>query len=329
MSDKIPYVIGFDLGGTKILAALFDRRFRLLAEFKAKSKPHKGEQNFLRTLKNCFDELLHQSGVKRSEIAGIGVGCPGLIDEKRGVVLSSPNLAFMGNMRLGARIGRLCRLPVVLGNDVNIGLFGEHQFGAARGYSHVVGMFIGTGIGGALILNGELYGGATGGAGEIGHLQVDREGPRCGCGRQGCLEALCSRLSIATEAAALAARQVAPVLLSSAGTNILDIKSGQLAEAVRSGDRSILELLRRKSRVIGRVMADVVNLLSPELIVLGGGLVEALPRLIVKEATRSMRSQAMPGLVRHVKVAAARLGDHAIVMGAAKRALDKFSHDKR
>jgi glucokinase len=323
-NDKKRYVIGYDLGGTKILAVLYNRRFEPLGEIKEKSKPQKGEKHFLKTLKMCFEDLLKQGKIKRHEIAGIGVGCPGLIDEKRGLVLASPNLGFMANMPLSARIQRSCGAPVVLGNDVNIGLFGEHQFGAAKGYRHVVGIFIGTGIGGALIINGDLYAGASGGAGELGHVQIDREGPRCGCGRQGCFEALCSRLSIASEAGALAARQIAPTLRDLAGTDILDIKSGQLAEAVRAGDRAIVELIRRKSRVVGRVMADLVNILNPEMIVLGGGLVEALPRFIVKEATQSMRSQAMPGLVKNVKVAPARLGDHAIVMGAAKRAWDRF-----
>lgn len=324
MGHKKRYVIGCDMGGTKILAVLYDRQFRPLAEMKARSKPQKGDRYFFSTLKDTFDELLSQQNIKRSEVAGIGIGCPGVIDEKRGYVLSSPNLTFMNKMPLAAKIGRLSGLPVTLGNDVNVGLFGEHQFGAAKGYSHVIGIFIGTGIGGALILNGELYAGATGAAGEIGHVQVDREGARCGCGRLGCLEVLCSRLSIATEAAALAARQVAPALLESAGTDVLEIKSGQLADAIRSGDKSIVELLRRKSRIIGRTMADLVNILNPELFVLGGGLVEALPRLIVSEATEAMRAQAMPGLVKNVKVVPARLGDHAIAMGGAKRAWDRF-----
>ncbi len=324
MGNKKRYVIGCDLGGTKILAVLYDRAFRPLFEVKARSKPQKGERFFLNNLTETFEELLSHRGIRKAEVTGIGMGCPGLIDERRGRVISSPNLGFLKRFPLAAKITKRLGLPVVLGNDVNIGLFGEHQFGAAKGSNHVVGLFIGTGIGGALILNGQLYGGATGGAGEIGHVQIDRDGARCGCGRQGCFESLCSRLSIATEAAALAARQVAPVLLETAGTDILDIKSGQLAEALRAGDRGIYELLLRKSRVIGRVMADLVNILNPEMIVLGGGLIEAMPRLIVQEATRSMKAQAMPALARQVKVTAAKLGDYAIAMGAAKRAWDRF-----
>jgi glucokinase len=325
MSAKKPYIIGFDLGGTKILATLFDRRFRPLAEIKTRSKPQKGERYFMKALEDCFEELLHQSGVKRSAIVGIGVGSPGIIDERRGVVLDSPNLGFMKKYPLARQIQKNCGgLPVVLGNDVNIGLFGEHQFGAARGYSHVVGIFVGTGIGGALILNGQLYAGATGGAGEIGHMQVDPDGPLCGCGHYGCFEVLCSRLAVATEAAGLAARQKAPYLLQSVGTDPLDIKSGELAKAIRAGDRVILELIRRKSRQIGVVMANLVNVLNPELFVLGGGLVEALPSLIVRESAAAMAAQAMPALVSKVKVVPARLGDRAIVMGAAKRALDAF-----
>ncbi len=324
MAKKKRYVIGCDLGGTKILVNLYDRQFKSLSEVKTRSKPQKGERYFFTALKDAYDELLRQHDVKKSEVAGIGIGCPGLIDEKRGFVVSSPNLSFMSRMPLATKIERMYGLPVVLGNDVNVGLFGEHQFGAAKGFDHVIGIFIGTGIGGALILNGELYAGATGGAGEIGHVHMDRDGARCGCGRQGCFEALCSRLSIATESAGLAARQMAPDLLQSAGTDILDIKSSQLVDAIKAGDKVIGELMRRKSRLIGRVMADLVNVLNPELIVLGGGLVEAMPRLIVSESAQTMRSLAMPGLVKNVKVAAAKLGDYAIVMGGAKRAWDKF-----
>jgi glucokinase len=324
MKDKQKYVIGFDLGGTKVLAALFDRKFQIVAEIKEKSKPQKGEKYFMGTLQDCYEDLLHQTGVRRSEILGIGVGCPGLIDEAKGQVLASPNLAFMQRMSLAKEMSKKFGSRVVIGNDVNIGLFGEHQFGAARGYQNVVGIFVGTGIGGALILNGQLYAGSTGGAGEIGHIQVDPEGPLCGCGRYGCFEALCSRLSIANEAAALVARQKAPHLLESAGTDLLDIKSGQLAEAIRAGDRAIEELLRRKAHLMGRVMADVTHMLNPELFVLGGGLVEAIPSLIVKEATRALQENAMPVMAKHVRVVAAKLGDHAIVMGAAKRAYDTF-----
>jgi len=323
--DKKSYTIGFDLGGTKILATLFDSRFKVVAEIKAKSKPQKGERNFLKTLRKSFEYLIYQGGVGRSEIVGIGMGCPGLIDDKNGIVLVSPNLAFMKHFRLAAQVQKMTKLPVVIENDVNTGLFGEHQFGAAKGYSHALGIFIGTGIGGALLLNGQIYGGASGGAGEFGHLLLDPQGPACGCGRIGCFEALCSRLAIAGEAAGLAARQKAPRLLKTVGTDLLEIKSGQLQQAVRAGDQAIEALLRRKARSIGVVMANLVNVLNPELIVLGGGLVEAFPALITKEAAQAMRDQAMPILARDVRVVPARLGDRAIVMGAAKRAWDRFS----
>jgi glucokinase len=324
MKEKKSYVIGYDLGGTKILAVLFDSRFKPVSEVKTKTKPQKGERFFLKTLQKCFDEVLHQGGVKRSEVIGIGAGCPGLIDERRGIVKASPNLGFMANFPLASRLQRLCGLPVVVGNDVNTGLFGEYQFGAARGYSHVIGIFVGTGIGGALIINGQLYPGATGGAGEIGHIQIDPLGPTCGCGRRGCFEAFCSRLAIASEAAVLAVKQKAPHLLRSAGTDIRDIKSGELAKAIRAGDRAIEDLVLRKSVRMGAVLASLVHILNRQIIVLGGGVVEAMPTLIVKEATRAMLRESMPAVSRDVKVIAAQLGDHAIVMGAAKMAWDRF-----
>jgi glucokinase len=131
-------------------------------------------------------------------------------------------------------------------------------------------------------------------------------------------------MAIAAEAALAVARQKAPYLAKKAGTDIRLIKSGAIAKAIRAGDRSIEELLRRKARLVGQVMANLVNILNPDIIVLGGGVVEAMPTLILKEAERAMRERSLGPLSKHVKVAAAKLGDHSIVMGAAKRAWDKF-----
>ncbi len=314
--------IGIDLGGTKILAGLLNKNFKILATAKAKVRVEEGEKYFLKTIEEVVHGVLSDRGMTPKNLYGIGIGCPGIIDTKKGVVISSPNIPFLNRYDLSKKIKKIFKVPVAIGNDVNVGLMGEHWFGAARGYDHAVGIFLGTGIGGALILNGKIYEGASGGAGEIGHMQIDPTGELCGCGMRGCLESIAGRVAVASEAALLAARQKAKKLFEDVGTDISKIKSGALSKAVKAGDKSIEDLIRYKSHWLGIAMANVVDLLNPEVIVLGGGMVEAMGDMIVPEAEKSMRQRAMAPLVKDVKVVQAKLKDYAIVMGAAKIASD-------
>lgn len=316
------YAIGMDIGGTKILAAVLNERFQIQAEIKIKTRPEKGLNRFLADLEEVIRQLMNDAGIKRSQVIGIGIGCPGLIDPKRGVIASSPNIPFLKNLPLSRQLASRMGIPVILGNDVQTGLYGEFHFGAAKGFQNAVGIFMGTGIGGALILNGQPFQGSTGSAGEVGHIMIDPEGPLCGCGHRGCVEALAGRLAIAAEAALAVARQKAPHLADKAGTDIRLIKSGAMAKAIRAGDRSIEELIRRKARVVGVVMANLVNILNPDVIVLGGGVVEAMTSLILREAEKAMRERSIGPSSRHAKVVAAKLKDYSIVYGAAKRAWD-------
>src|SRR5207302_1451296 len=166
--------------------------------------------------------------------------------------------------------------------------------------------------------------GSTGSAGEVGHIMVDPEGPVCGCGHRGCLEALAGRLAIAAEAALAVARQKASHLADKTGTDIRQIKSGVMAKAIRAGDRAIEDLIRRKARLVGQVMANLVNMINPDVIVLGGGVVEAMGWIILREAEHAMRGRSIGPSSRHVKVVTAKLKDYSTVMGAAKRAWDQF-----
>jgi glucokinase len=324
MAKKIPeHTLGIDIGGTKILAVLLDARFRQLSMIKLKTKPEKGEAYFMNSLEEAVEHLMQESGLHAKDIIGVGVGCPGLINPTTGVVVSSANIPFLKNYPLAAHIQNKFRMRAVVGNDVQTGLYGEHQLGAARGLKHVVGIFLGTGIGGALILNGQPYTGASGAAGEVGHVLFDAHGPLCGCGKNGCVEAFAGRLAIAAEAATAATRNRAPYLASLNGTDVKLMKSGLLAKAAAK-DRVIADIVRAKARIVGTLMANLVNILNPEMIVLGGGLVEAMPRLIIPEAERTMRALAIGASVKQVRVAAAKLGDYSVAVGAAKRAWDRF-----
>lgn len=323
--DKLDYSIGIDIGGTKILVALLNARFRVVSEIKLKTKPEKGEKAFLEAISYAVYQVLKEGDIGRKKVSGIGIGCPGFIDPVKGTIAASPNIPFLKNYPLARKVSEVTGLPVSLGNDVQTGLYGEHQLGAARGVDNVLGIFMGTGIGGALILNGQLYRGGSGSAGEVGHITVDPWGPTCGCGRRGCLEALAGRLAISSEAAIAVARQKAPNLATKVGSDLREIKSGSLAKAISEGDKAIAEIIRQKARLVGATMANLLCVLNPEMVVLGGGVVEAMPGLILREAESSMREQAPLGLSQRVRVVIAKLGDHSIVMGAAKRAFDLYS----
>ena len=156
-NKKRKYIIGMDIGGTKMLTGLLDKNFKLHATQKMKVEPQKGIKHFVKSIEDSIHDVLGESGVKISEVAYIGIGCPGMIDFKSGTGYLSPNIAFLKNFPLADKLRKSFHVPVLVENDVNAGLYGEHQFGAAKGYDHVVGIFLGTGIGGGIILDGNLY----------------------------------------------------------------------------------------------------------------------------------------------------------------------------
>ncbi len=316
------YFIGIDIGGTKILTALLNESFEIVATQKARVDAHQGEKVFFQSLVDGVETVCQEAELKPTQIALIGIGCPGIIENLKGVILLSPNISFMKNYPLGEKVSRRFKVPVLVENDVNAGLYGEHEFGAAKGTNHVVGIFLGTGVGGALILDGKIYRGATGAAGEIGHTFLKPPSLLSSLEREGTLEALVGRLAISAEAGLLVLKQQAPKLYSEIEYDVKKIKSRVLLKSIEGGDKAIQNLIEDKGRLLGLSMANVVNLLNPEMIVLGGGVVESLGSWIVRPAQETMRQYALAPMVKSVKVVTAKLGDFAIVKGAAKLAFD-------
>ena len=315
------YLIGLDIGGTKILAGLLRPNFSVMTTIKMKVEPNRGLSVFIKMLTTSVQDLLDDNGLTSKNVIAMGVGCPGIIDPGTGVVQVSQNLLFLKKCPLKSVLQKKLHISTTIENDVNAGLYGEQQLGAAKNAKHVLGVFLGTGVGGALIFDGKLYRGLTRAAGEIGHtfmsLPFGTEGPLP------TLENMTGRLALASEAGLLLMKQKAPRLFRDVGTDLKNLKSGAFARAIRAGDTEVKKLIQAKARVLGISMANAVNLLSPELIVLGGGLIEALGSLIIPEAEKTMRQFAMPDLVKPVKVRAAMLGDHAVMLGAAKLAFDE------
>lgn len=315
-SAKKKHWVGFDLGGTKMMAAVFSEEFRSLGRKRRKTKGMEGAKAGMERIIETIKDALEEAKIEAGDIAGIGIGCPGTVDLDRGVILDTANLSWK-NVHVKTILEEAFGAPTVILNDVDAGVYGEYRFGAGKNSRCLVGVFPGTGIGGGCVYEGQIIRGKTMSCFEIGHMQVMHGGQLCGCGRTGCLETEASRLAIATAAAAAAFRGEAPNLLKAAGTDVAAIRSSVIAEAINDGDKVVEQIVIRASRLIGSVIGDVVNLIAPDTVVLGGGLVEAMPELIVTNVEEAARNRAAPPMSRSFKVAAARLGDDAVVRGAA------------
>ena len=308
--------IGFDLGGTKMNTMLFDNSFNVRGRRRKKSRGSEGVESGIERIISSIAKLLEEGQTPKDALGGIGDGCPGPLDLEEGVILESPNLGWK-NVPLKKILEKEFGCPVFLCNDVDAGVYGEYKFGAAEGARTALGVFPGTGIGGAMVYEGQIFRGKTGSCLEIGHVPVIPDGAMCGCGRRGCLETVASRLAMSAEIAKAAYRGQAPYILRVAGTDLANIRSGTIKEAIDAGDKIVEEILREGAQQLGTVLAGAVNMLAPDIIVLGGGLVEALPKLFLEEVGKAVAKQVMPSYLKTYELRIAKLGDDAGAMGAA------------
>jgi len=315
-SARKKHWVGFDLGGTKMMSAVFSEEFRALGRKRRKTKGMEGAKAGMERIIETIRDALEEAKLEDGDIAGICIGCPGTIDLDRGVILDTANLSWK-NVHVKSILEEAFGAPAAILNDVDAGVYGEYRFGAGKNSRCLVGVFPGTGIGGGCVYEGQIIRGKTMSCFEIGHVQVTPGGLLCGCGRSGCLETEASRLAIATAAAAAAYRGEAPHLFKAAGADVAAIRSSVIAQAIKDGDKVVEQIVIRAARLIGSVVGDVVNLVAPDMVVLGGGLVEAMPDLLVTHVEEAARNRAAPPVSKSFKVAAARLGDEAVVRGAA------------
>jgi glucokinase len=308
--------IGFDLGGTKMIACVLGPDMKPLGRERKKTKGHEGVDNVLERMVKTIHDALDAANLDPKQLAGIGVGCPGPLDLDRGIVIDAPNLGWK-EVPLKDHLEQEFGCPAVIANDVDAGVFGEYRFGAAKGARCVVGIFPGTGIGGGCVYEGRILRGRNRSCMEIGHIQVVPYGSMCGCGQRGCLETVASRMTIAAEAAKAAFRGEAPNLMALAGADLTKIRSGALAAAIKAGDKVIERIVREAAGRIGVAVASVVHLLAPDVVVLGGGLVEAMPELFVGGVAKTANKHVMPSYVDSFKVVPCTLGDDSVLLGAA------------
>ena len=318
--------IGIDIGGTKTLLALLDEDFEVLAEEKLRSRNGKKPlASFEEGLDTAIGNLMAFAAEKHYKVKVVGVGVAGLADFDTGIVRYAPNLQFLEGYRLGARLKKLTGAKVFVANDVHTGLYGECTLGVARKACHVLGVWLGTGVGGAMVIGGKLHLGASGMAGNIGNYVLHAVDVAADAPRKEVLDNIASRTAIAGDAAVLAARERAPKLKAAAGTDVKEIKSGDIAESIRKGDKPVEKLVRSRIAVVGTALSNLIDFINPDMVVLGGGLVEAMPDLIRREVVKAVKAHASPSASTEVRVAVSQLLDHAGTIGAGKLAVDMFS----
>ncbi|MBN1980542.1 MAG: ROK family protein [Chitinivibrionales bacterium] len=315
------YIMGFDLGGTKMLAILLDEKMRILHKKKVKVKAGEGVKKNFALLISAIVETCTEIPITPKQLSAIGIGVPGSVDFNNGIVLSAPNVGWV-NVRLRDMLQKEFPCAVSVINDVDAGVYGEYRLGAAQNCRCVVGIFPGTGIGGGCIYEGKIFRGERTSSMEIGHIQVIPNGPLCGCGGRGCLEAVASRLSIAADAAKAAYRGEAPHLFEIAGTDIKKIRSSSLKASIQAGDKAVERIVRDAAQWLGVAAASVINVLTPDTILLGGGLVEAMPDIFRETIEETARLKVMPEYKNTFKVVVSKLGDDATAVGAAAWAVD-------
>lgn len=310
------YWIGVDLGGTKILTGLFDEDLKLIARVKHPTKPESGAVAVLQNVAHGVENVLQEAGVPMENIRGLGFGIPGQIEPSTSLIRFAPNLEWR-NLDLKPLLPSSWHWPIAIENDVRMGTYGEFAHGAARGARNVFGIFVGTGVGGGIIVNGELYTGFNGHAGEIGHTIIHwRRGTS--------LEEVAGRKYQMMRAKEILDDAPKRVRKEWKGVDLDKVKSSQLAEFYLKDDPVAVQLIDDAARALGGAVASVVNFISPEVVVIGGGVTQALGESFIERIWEIANRYTLPEATRNMKCVLATLGDDSGIVGCAAYAKARF-----
>lgn len=315
MSEQKGLALGIDLGGTAVKVGVVNHRGVIVGRGHRATQVEKGAEGVVANMALAAEEALAAAGVSKEQLDGVGMGSPGICDAQNGVVVMAGNLHWE-NVPVAPLLSARLGLPVRLENDANCAALGEQWCGAARGSNHVVMFTLGTGVGGGLILDGRIYGGSTGWAGELGHIPIIDNGPACTCGRAGCLETVASATAMG-----VAARQAIEAGQSAVMARVAHEQGGTIDArvviiAAQQGDEAAREILRQVGDYLGLASAMLVSSLNPELIVVGGGASKG-GDFVLEPMRQVIGRKAMPGPSKVVKVVSATLGNDAGLIGAA------------
>lgn len=308
------HVVGIDIGGTKLATVVADSTGHILSKVRKPTLAERGPEYARQLLFEMVRETVGRASLEQSSVSAIGVSCGGPLDTKTGVVYSPPNLPGWDALPLKAQLESEFQIPVTIENDANASALAEYRFGGGRGYNALLYMTMSTGIGGGIVIDGHIYRGANDSAGEVGHQILLPDGPPCGCGKRGCLEALCSGPAIARRAQAAIQTQItdaktsATTLLNLAGGHIEDVKSEHVLTAARTGDALALQLINETAYYMGWGIANLVNILNPDIVLLGT-IAIAAGDLLLNPIRKTVSGFAMPRPAEAAKIAPAQLGE--------------------
>ncbi len=316
MASKMrKWTVGIDFGGTNVKVGLVSSTGRVVRSRVLSSQDVGRPSRFVEGVGRSVESLTQTVGLAPSQLRGVGIGAPGPVDAARGLIHFLVNVPGWREVPLAQQLQRRLRCQCLIDNDVNLVTLGEWRFGAGRGAKQLVCLTLGTGVGGGLVIDGKLYRGAAGAAGEIGHMVIDPHGRRCACGSRGCLEAQVGTAAV-LEQGRRAIRRGAGPLRRLAHEAQGRLTPALVSQAARSGDAAARKIWTDLGRSLGVGLANVVNLLNPDRIVIGGGLSNAWG-LFYPTLVETVLAQAMDVSARSVRIVRAQLGDHAGVVGAA------------
>ncbi|MEO7297502.1 MAG: ROK family protein [Verrucomicrobiota bacterium] len=317
MPDAKPeYVVGVDFGGTKILAGVFDSSLNCVGRAKVSTKSDRGQEEVIGRIARCVQEAVDECDLTMKQMRGIGLGAPGAVNPESGEVLFAPNLKWE-DVPLKQDLEKQLGVPVFLENDGNICTLGVYHSELKGKPRNMLGVFIGTGVGGGLILEGELYSGFNRTAGEIGHMVIEVGGPKCGCGNRGCFEALASRTAIFRTIQAAVKDGQKTILTEMLGEDLKDLRSGDLRKAIRKGDKFTEKVIEDAAEYTGIAVANLINIFNPEVVVLGGGVIDALEDEMMAVIIETAKDYAMSGTTKGIEIIATKVGDDAGILGGA------------
>jgi N-acetylglucosamine repressor len=317
------YLAGLDIGVYKAIALVIDLHGSVVSRARIELSPAQGREESLRQILAMTRDVLASLGPARGKVMGIGVSAPGVLDPERGLLIWAPNLRGWQDTPLVEIVREELGMFCCLEHDAKAMALGEARLGAGRGRKNIFSIIVGHGIGAGILINGELYHGFRSTAGEFGHITVNPAGPICNCGNRGCLEVMASGRAIAASAIRAVHTAGDTGIMKLVEGHIERITAKVVAQAAADGDELALRLMREAAEYIGIGLADVLNLLSPELVILGGGVANA-GSFFIEEIERTALSRSYPSRVSAPEFALSALGENASAVGAAILVLEKL-----
>lgn len=318
--------LGCDVGGTNIRSAVVDESGKILGDARTRALMEKGEKVVLGQIADCFREAISRAGAKQEDIRAIGIAMAGQHDSKAGICLFSPNFGWE-NVLVVPPLQKEFPIPIFLGNDVNLATLGEWKYGAAKGYKWVVMITLGTGIGGGAVLDGKLMLGSTEMFAEVGHMTVFPDGPRCGCGNHGCWEALAARDAIVRRAIRKLQDGRKSSLSEVVDYDWRELTPEIIAKEANKGDEVARETIEETGYWVGIGVANLINILNPEVFIIGGRIAQA-GELLFGAIERTVQARGLSASWRPCKIIPSALGDDAGVMGAVAYAMERLGEGK-